>query len=228
MSMIQQICNNIPATATKIGAPILLNASPFLGGQGRNVRVKTSQSPTGAAIWSFQGNARRADNAVPADNDAGWADLAAFDATAGLTTPTNDTFITAGTGGTLVHSTTYYYRVSALNAYGETLASTETSLATASNGSADTSTITVKWLAVAGATGYKVYGRSTGAELLIGTVGAVLLFVDTGAVTPAGALPAANTTAAPSTQEVACPYWGRYNITTLGAGELSMYLEGTQ
>lgn len=111
---------------------------------------------------------------------------------ADMTTPTNAAFATASTGGTLVPAT-YYYRVSAINALGETLASTETSQVVGAG--TNTNTVTVNWAAITGATGYKVYGRSTGAELLIATVGAVTTYIDTGAVTPAGALPAANTTA---------------------------------
>lgn len=106
-----------------------------------------------------------------------------------LTTPVNAAFATATTGGTLA-AATYFYRVSAINAYGETLASAETSVVTTGT----TSTTTVNWGAVANAAGYKVYGRTTGAELLMATLGNVLTFTDTGAVTPAGALPTVNTT----------------------------------
>jgi hypothetical protein len=107
-----------------------------------------------------------------------------------LATPVNAAFATALTGGTLAAGT-YYYCVSAINAYGETLASAETSQVTTGT----TSTVTVNWGAVSGATGYKVYGRTTAGELLIATVGAVTTYIDTGAITPSGALPAANTTA---------------------------------
>lgn len=111
-----------------------------------------------------------------------------------LATPTAAAFATATSGGTLLNSTTYYYRVSAINAMGETLAFAEASQATGAGGAGNAHTVTVNWAAVTGATGYKVYGRSTGAELLIATVGLVLTYIDTGAITPAGALPAANTT----------------------------------
>lgn len=110
---------------------------------------------------------------------------------AGLTTPVNAAFTTSTTGGSLAAGT-YYYRVSALDKHGETLASTETSQVT----TGATSTVTVNWGAVTGATGYKVYGRSTGAQQLLATVGAVTTYVDTGAVTPSGALPGRNTTGA--------------------------------
>lgn len=53
--------------------------------------------------------------------------------------------------------------------------------------------VSLAWPAVTGATGYKVYGRTTGSYLLMGTV-ETNAFVDTGAVTPAGVVPVANTT----------------------------------
>lgn len=96
---------------------------------------------------------------------------------------------TSTTGGTLA-AATYYYRVSAINSGGETLACTEVSQITTGT----TSTVTINWTSVPGATGYKVYGRATGAELLIATVGLVSTYTDTGSVTPSGALPASNTT----------------------------------
>jgi hypothetical protein len=115
-------------------------------------------------------------------------------AAAQLATPVNGTFTTATTGGTLLDLTTYYYRVAAVNASGGTsLASTETSLETG-NSTGNTNTLTVKWAAVTGATTYKVYGRSTGAELLMATVTApTLQWVDDGSVTPSGALPTSAT-----------------------------------
>ncbi|MFZ2432524.1 MAG: hypothetical protein WAW57_15400, partial [Lutibacter sp.] len=108
-----------------------------------------------------------------------------------LSTPVNSAFTTAA--GTLAIGT-YYYRVTATNAYGQTLPSTETSLTLDAVGG-----VNVNWQAVTGATGYKVYGRTTGAELLIATVGAVLTYLDSGSITPAGAMPTANTTFAPLT-----------------------------
>lgn len=168
---------------------------------------------------------------------------------AALSTPVNSAFATSTTGGTLPAGT-YYYRVSAINSLGRTLASTETSqvttgststvtvnwgavtgatgyavygrttgaeqfialttataytdtgsiapngaLPTSNTTSTTTNSITVKWSKIDNATGYKVYGRATGAELLIASVGTVISYVDTGSITPAGALPGANTTA---------------------------------
>lgn len=103
-----------------------------------------------------------------------------------LTSPVNATF-TLGTG--TLATGTYYYRVTALWNDGETLPSTETSLAI--TGPAG---VNVNWAAVTGATGYRIYGRTTGAELLIATVGIVTTYLDNGSVTPAGAMPNFNTT----------------------------------
>ena len=101
--------------------------------------------------------------------------------------PVNAAF-TAGSG-TLVAGT-YYYRVTALTADGtQTLPSVETSLVLAATGG-----VNVNWGAVTGATGYNVYGRSTGAELLIATLGNVTTYLDDGSITPAGAMPTSNST----------------------------------
>jgi hypothetical protein len=54
--------------------------------------------------------------------------------------------------------------------------------------------MTVTWGAVAGATGYVIYGRTTGAEQKIATVGAVTTYTDLGSISPSGALPTAATT----------------------------------
>jgi hypothetical protein len=112
-----------------------------------------------------------------------------------LSTPVNGTFTDTGTGGILQYNTSYCYRVAALDGLGTTLASTETCLTTA-NDSNNTHEITVTWGAVAGAVnGFKIYGRTTGAELLIASVSAnILTYMDTGSVTPSGAIPTINTT----------------------------------
>jgi hypothetical protein len=109
---------------------------------------------------------------------------------AALSTPVNAAFSTATTGGTLPAGT-HYYRVSALDGHGgETLASAETSQVT----TGATSTVTVNWGAVTGATGYKIYGRTSGGQQLLATVGNVTSWTDTGSASPSGALPAKDTT----------------------------------
>ena len=116
--------------------------------------------------------------------------------TVSLTTPVISAIATATTGGTLAASTLYCYQVSALGNIsgisGETLASTEMCKLT---GSTATNTVTVTWSAVSGAGGYRVYGRTTGAEQLISgnLPSATLTFTDDGTPVPNGALPVANT-----------------------------------
>jgi len=112
-----------------------------------------------------------------------------------LAVPVNSTFTDVGTGGSLAFNTHYYYKITAYNAVGETTASAETNQVTA-NDAANTHKMTLTWSQVPGATGYKIYGRSTGAELFIaGVVGeTTLTYTDDGSITPAGALPGGNTT----------------------------------
>jgi hypothetical protein len=99
--------------------------------------------------------------------------------------------VTAGFSGTLPIGT-YAYRVTALNALGETLASAQ---GTVSFGGTigNIYSMTVAWAPVAGATSYKVYGRTVASNLLIATVVGTS-YVDTGAITPSGAVPGSNTT----------------------------------
>lgn len=108
----------------------------------------------------------------------------------GLATPSGVLATQIGSAG----STTYGYRVSALNAAGETLASTTVTTTTGNATLTAGNYNAVAWTAVSGATSYKVYGRTSGSELFIATVVApTATFSDTGSLTPAGALPAAPT-----------------------------------
>jgi hypothetical protein len=123
---------------------------------------------------------------VPARNNYEFlADLLATP----IASPVISSVTTSGSGGTLAAGT-YGYRVSALNALGETLASAEVTVVA----SGSTSSNTVNWPAVSGATRYRVYGRTAGSETLLATLGAVLTYVDTGAGTPAGVFPTVNST----------------------------------
>jgi hypothetical protein len=102
-----------------------------------------------------------------------------IDTHAKLTTPVATTTSTATSGGTLPAGT-HYYRVAALSAQGETLASNTLSQVT--TGAA--STVTVNWTAVSGAIGYAIYGRVSGNERLLTRVGAVTTWIDTGSIIP--------------------------------------------
>ncbi|HWE39054.1 MAG TPA: hypothetical protein VG406_21075, partial [Isosphaeraceae bacterium] len=100
----------------------------------------------------------------------------------------------ASTGGFLAQSTTYYYKITAINPFGETTPSPETSYAVPASGTS-TNQVTLNWTAVAGATGYKVYrGTTAGGESLLATLGSVTSYTDSTTTAPSGPPPAANTT----------------------------------
>jgi hypothetical protein len=110
-------------------------------------------------------------------------------ATSHLAVPAANTPTTSTTGGTL-GAATYYYVVTALGSSGETTKSNEVSITTTGT----TSSNTVTWGAVAGATGYRIYrGTAAGAESVYYSVGAVTTFTDTGAANTSGTPPASNT-----------------------------------
>jgi hypothetical protein len=112
-----------------------------------------------------------------------------------IATPTADTFTTADSGGTLIDETEYSYRVSALDADGESLAFEAVQETTLATGAGDENTITVKWLEVTGATSYNVYGRTEGSESLLANVAAPTVeWEDDGSETPSGVEPVAENT----------------------------------
>jgi tail tube protein len=109
-----------------------------------------------------------------------------------LPAPIQSALATSASGGTITAGT-YRYVLTAINAFGETIASNEQTIVTTGS----TSTVTVSWAAVTGATGYKLYktaaGGATGTELLYKTVGAVITDIDTSPGSPSGAFPTFNT-----------------------------------
>lgn len=77
-------------------------------------------------------------------------------------TPTQNAPATSTSGGSLPTATQYFLKIAALNATGETVASSEQTITT---GAGSTNTITANWTAVSNATSIKVYiGTSAGAE----------------------------------------------------------------
>jgi hypothetical protein len=93
----------------------------------------------------------------------------------------------SGTGGVLT-AATYKYEITALNGFGESLPSTASADVVVASGT--TNKVTLTWSTVSGATGYRVYGRTGGNFNLIATLGVVLTYIDTGAVTPNTLVPA--------------------------------------
>lgn len=105
-----------------------------------------------------------------------------YDALTTLAAPVQSAASTSTTGGTLPAQTSYYV-VSATNANGETIASNEISIVSTGT----TSSNTINWALVPGATGYKIYrGTAAGAENVYYPVGNVSSYVDTGAANTAG------------------------------------------
>jgi len=99
-------------------------------------------------------------------------------------------------GGALTAGT-YKYYLTALNAVGESTVSNEVTVTTA----AGNLTAHLTWPAVTGATGYKVYrtaaAGASNSELLLATLGAVLLYDDAAVGSPSGAFPTTNTAVTP-------------------------------
>lgn len=109
--------------------------------------------------------------------------------TGGLNAPASLAATGSTTGGTLV-AATYYYKVTALNASGETVGSNEVSVTTTGT----TSSVALSWAAVAGATSYKIYrGTAAGAESVFYT-STTNSYSDTNAASAAGTVPTVNTT----------------------------------
>jgi len=126
-----------------------------------------------------------------------------------LTTPTGVTATGSATGGTLA-AASYFYRVSAINAQGETLASTEVPSG-ALTGS--TSSVALSWAAVPGATGYRVYrtttsGTYTSPAFLSAPTGTT--YTDTG-----GTALTAGTVTTVNTATTSAPYF--WEVTALSA-----------
>lgn len=160
--------------------------------------------------------------------------------TAYVTTPVQSATSLAA-GGTLSEASTYYYVVTATTALGETVKSNEQSATPA--GGNDKAVLT--WVAVTGATGYKIYRSTTaatyGATSLLTTIGsgATVTYTDTGTALTTGTPPGSSTAAIPvptssatSTATtggaVAAATW-YYQVTAItAAGETSGATERSQ
>jgi phage tail-like protein len=109
-----------------------------------------------------------------------------------LSPPTGLSASVQGSPGT---TSTRYYMITATDASGETLTSSELTVAGTPTTYTTTQFVRLTWSAVTGATGYKIYrSLSSGAELLVQTVGAVTT-VDDKATAGTTSPPGTNTTA---------------------------------
>lgn len=129
-----------------------------------------------------------------------------------LAAPAQTAPATATVGG-LIAAGTYKIVVTALNANGETLQSNEQTQVTTGG----TSTITVNWGAVAGATGYNIYvtaaGGATNTETKQVTVGVVVTVILTAAIVAGTALPNVNSASTPGTYAAPVKYFPFFSET---------------
>lgn len=104
--------------------------------------------------------------------------------TPALPTPTG-LAATPGAGGSgSLAAATYRYRVSALNFYGETLATAEVTAVSPASGS-----VALDWNDVSGATSYNIYRGTVAGQTFLLANSLVSAYTDTGAATPGSAQP---------------------------------------
>lgn len=174
----------------------------YATGINNKLQKYVSGTPTNIGSTTFNASARmtlvQARDTVYGFN--GQDNLWKYDGTtittySALVTPTGLAVVATGTTG----STTYSYRVSAFNDIGETLACASVSIANGNATLSATNYNAVTWSAVAGATGYNIWGRyATGlGETYMGTVYGLLVYNDKGQDDPSLSIlpPEANTTA---------------------------------
>lgn len=106
-----------------------------------------------------------------------------------LSTPAGVSVVSLGVTG----ATTYGYRITAVNYAGETLASATVTTSLGSSPLTSSNFNRIRWSRVDNASGYKVYGRTSGSELFLSNV-SDLYFDDFGSLSPSGNLPIENTT----------------------------------
>lgn len=176
--------NNAAATASDKTA----TATNVTAAQNARIAAESAQS---AATTQANNAATSATNAATsATGAAASAQQAASSAAAAASSAASGGGSGGGGVGTLP-ATTYYYVITATNANGETVKSNEQSVV--ASGSASTNSLS--WVAVNGATGYKIYrGTVAGGENVFYSVGPITSFTDTGASSTPGTPPATNTT----------------------------------
>lgn len=133
----------------------------------------------------------------------------------------------AGAGGVWSGTGVKFYRITAVNALGETTGSVEVSV----NVDDVTKKVTLTWNTVVAATGYRIYRTTTAGSYptpsLRTTIasGSTNTFVDDGAATTTGALPTTNTTggAAPNYGTAPALGTGSLAIGTLKIGQQFVY-----
>lgn len=138
------------------------------------------------------------DTALYRQDGTGWTQLV-------IAPPVMAAPATGTTGGSLATGT-YFYRVTAITALGETTVSNEVSQTT----TGASSTVTLNWAKINGATGYRIYrGTASGAQNVYYVVGDVATYLDTGAAATAGTAPV-------TTPAFTMPAGGRWRFVQFG------------
>ena len=113
------------------------------------------------------------------------------------------------TGGSLA-TATYYYKISALNASGESVGSAEASAAV----TGPTGSVALTWSAVTGATSYRVYrGTAAGVQNVYYATANVTTYTDTGAASTAGSPLTTPTGTQPTATNVLLTWTGNMGAT---------------
>lgn len=166
---------------------VTVDASVVVAGRGKYATIlQRPANYDGPVVQSTGYTTMIATGGVGTTHDMGCRDLTidghrdtgTFTAPIAGTKPVTPTTSTSTTGGT-VAAGTQWYRIAPITAAGVGVASDPINQVT----TGATSTVTVNWAAVTGATGYVIYGRTFNGTRIT-SVGAVTTWTDTGALTP--------------------------------------------
>lgn len=173
------------------GGPVVLNpaeaasASAMRAEHGRTLPLGATKQP-GMPGVSVNVAGTMTDSAQP-----GWSKKTNDTGGSALAAPTIGAVTTSTTGGSIGAGVATSYKVTAFHANGETLPSSAAGVTT---GAGTTNSTVVNWSKVVGATGYRIYGRTSGSWGLLAEVGDVNAYTDPGTPAPGAAPPGANTT----------------------------------
>jgi len=176
----------------------IIGGNVGIGTTTPTAKLTVTQSGTGDIVNLYDGS-NKVFQVADGGNITAWrnATLTGGNLTIGpLSPPSNLSVATSSSSGSCSTSTTYYYRVTAVNPNGETIGSTEVSITT---GDSDTA-IDVSFDSVEGATGYKVYRHTSSISdgssvtLVDNTTKTTTSFTDDCSGDGTGTIPSSNTT----------------------------------
>lgn len=189
------------ATATVVSSPTAATLTTSLAGANNNLRyaaVTAGVIGNSNTIAYVDPSANNAALSVVITNNSTYITVVVNLATNGsgtITSTANDILVALQAQGTAFSNYLTVAFAPSNNGTGVVTALAATPLAGGAATGSNDGVVNLSWTAVTGATGYEVYGRTSGSELLMATITnpATLTYQDTGAITPAGALPVANT-----------------------------------